>query len=300
MTEEVDDLDLAIIGLLQEDGRVPNVEVARALGVAESTVRKRLDRLLQNGVLRVVAVPNLPKVGLPVEVLVWLQVSPAGVKEVASRLRNLPEVRTLRFTTGEYQLTLEACFPSQEALHAFLNERLSTLPGTVRMSTAQVLHTEKRSEEWRLPRRTRPLVLVVDDDPDFVETTRWVLEREGHQVDSAADGREALERMRRRTPDVVVLDVMMRGVLDGVSVSEAMQRDEKLMEVPVVMVSSIPDSPYAEMFPTDRSLHMDAFLTKPVSPERLAGEVQKLLALVGRRSAPGSGAGSPRTETAPR
>lgn len=282
MGHDVDDLDLQILRLLQVDGRASNVEMARRLGVAESTVRKRLDRLLQEEVLRVVALPNLEKVGLPVEVLCFLQVSPAALKEVAAHLGRLPPVRSLRYTTGEYQLVLEACFPGEEALHEFLNERLSALPGIVRVSTAQVLHAAKRQEAWRLPQETLPLVLIVDDDPDFVETTRLVLEREGHRVASAAYGREALEKMRRQTPDLVILDVMMRGVLDGVSVTEAMYDDEGLTEVPILMVSSIPNSPYAEMFPTEGALHVDGFLTKPVSPEKLLAETQRLLAQSGR------------------
>jgi len=290
---EIDDLDLEIIWLLQEDGRTSNVEIARALRVAESTIRKRLDRLLQNGVVRITAIPNLQKVGLPVEALIFLQVSPARAREVVNWLKGMPEVRSLRSTTGEYQLVLEASFSSEEAFHLFLSERLPAVPGIVRISTAQVLHTTKECRDWQLPRRTPALILVVDDDPDFVETTRLALQGKGYRVVSAANGQEALEEMRGEVPDLVILDVMMRGVLDGVSVSEAMRQDRRLAHVPVLMISSIPDSPYAGMFPSEGDLHVDSFLTKPVSPEQLAGRVRRLLVPVRGRSRFRHGAGSP-------
>ncbi|NLG27169.1 MAG: response regulator [Chloroflexi bacterium] len=58
-------------------------------------------------------------------------------------------------------------------------------------------------------------ILVVDDDPDFVEATRLVLNRSGHEVLSAADGDEGLERVRADRPDLIILDVIMKTVLDG-------------------------------------------------------------------------------------
>lgn len=289
MSDLVDELDLQMIALLQRDGRMSNVEIARALGIAESTVRKRLERLLQNGTVRVVAIPDLPKIGWPVRVLLYLQVSPARVQEVARRLAALPEVISLHFTTGEYQLAAEACFPSESALHIFLSERLSSLQGVVRLTSAQVLQTVKGCETWRLPSSAPLTVLVVDDDPDFVEVTRIALRTEGFEVQSASSGQEALQAMRTSPPDVVILDVMMQGILDGVRVSDVMRQDRQLARIPVLMVSSIPESPYAEMFPTEGSLHIDGFLTKPVPPERLVSEIRRLLA---REAAPSAARGT--------
>jgi CheY-like chemotaxis protein len=120
-------------------------------------------------------------------------------------------------------------------------------------------------------------VLVVDDDPDFVEITSMVLKQNGYEVDSAASGDEALERMRALRPDVLLLDVMMSTVLDGVSVSFAMSEDPELREIPIIMISSIPDSPNAEMFPTDEYVPISAWITKPVSPETLLKTVQRLV-----------------------
>ena len=120
-------------------------------------------------------------------------------------------------------------------------------------------------------------ILVVDDDPDFVEFTRIVLEREGHTIVSAAGGGEALDKIGEETPDVVILDVIMDTVLDGLSVSQALSEHDEYKRVPIIMITSIANTDYAELFPTDEYVHLDTFLTKPVPPERLVEEVDRLL-----------------------
>lgn len=120
-------------------------------------------------------------------------------------------------------------------------------------------------------------ILVVDDDPDFVEFTRIVLEREGHTIVSAAGGGEALDKIADDTPDLIVLDVIMDTVLDGLSVSQELGEHEDYKQVPIIMITSIANTDYAELFPTDEYVHLDTFLTKPVAPERLVKEVNRLL-----------------------
>jgi CheY-like chemotaxis protein len=120
-------------------------------------------------------------------------------------------------------------------------------------------------------------ILVVDDDPDFVEFTRIVLEREGHTIVSAAGGGEALDKIADDTPDLIVLDVIMDTVLDGLSVSQELGEHEDYGQVPIIMITSIANTDYAELFPTDEYVHLDTFLTKPVAPERLVKEVNRLL-----------------------
>lgn len=120
-------------------------------------------------------------------------------------------------------------------------------------------------------------ILVVDDDPDFVEATRLVLEAHGYEVVGAANGDEGLEKVRQEKPDLVILDVVMSSVLDGLNMSQAMYDDPVGREIPVAMVTSIANIDYAALFPTDENIHIDAFLTKPVPPERLLAEVARLL-----------------------
>ena len=120
-------------------------------------------------------------------------------------------------------------------------------------------------------------VLVIDDDPEFVEITRMILEANNYEVMSASSGDQGLESMRRDRPDVVVLDIMMSSVLDGLNVSHEIQADPELRGIPVIMVSSIITSPHASLFPTDEYLPVDAWISKPMNPDDLIAKIGQLL-----------------------
>ena len=121
-------------------------------------------------------------------------------------------------------------------------------------------------------------ILIVDDDPDFVEATRIVLEGAGYETATAANGDESLRAIRAEKPDLIILDVIMSSILDGLNVSQQLQDDPENKDIPIVMVTSIANTDYAALFPTDEYVHIDAFLTKPVLPDQLLQEVGKLLA----------------------
>jgi CheY-like chemotaxis protein len=120
-------------------------------------------------------------------------------------------------------------------------------------------------------------VLVVDDDPDFVRVTSRVLERAGHEVVSAANGAKALQAMRQDTPDVVLLDIMMSYILDGLDVSREMAEDPVLKDVPVIMVTSLTGVKGSGIFPTDEYVPADEWLSKPVDPDTLLARIAKAL-----------------------
>lgn len=121
-------------------------------------------------------------------------------------------------------------------------------------------------------------ILVVDDDPDFVEATRMVLESAGYEVISAADGDEGLKKARADRPDLVILDVIMKTVLDGLHMSQEMAEDPAQAATPILMVTSIANSDYAALFPTDEYVHIDGFVSKPIAPADLLERVGGLLA----------------------
>lgn len=120
-------------------------------------------------------------------------------------------------------------------------------------------------------------ILIVDDDPDFVEATRMVLESAGYEVISAADGDEGLARVREQKPDLVILDVIMSTVLDGLNMSQRMADEPEQSNTPILMVTSIANSDYAALFPTDEYIHIDDFVSKPIAPDDLLARVKKLL-----------------------
>ena len=118
-------------------------------------------------------------------------------------------------------------------------------------------------------------ILIVDDDPDFVSATKIVLEKNDHQVITADGGDSGYKRVRDDQPDLVILDVIMDTVLDGLSVSQRMHDDPAVKNIPILMVTSIANTDYAELFPTDEYIHINAFLSKPISPEELMRQVNK-------------------------
>jgi len=120
-------------------------------------------------------------------------------------------------------------------------------------------------------------ILIVDDDPDFQNATRIVLEKEGHTTISAKSGDEGYQRAKADHPDLIILDVMMDSVLDGVSMSQRIYEDEAVQNIPILMVTSIANTDYAELFPTDEYIHIRAFMSKPINPAKLIKQVNKLL-----------------------
>ena len=120
-------------------------------------------------------------------------------------------------------------------------------------------------------------ILIADDDPDFVQIIRTILTAEGYDVLSAKDGEEALRVMRESDVDLLLLDVMMASVLDGLKAAHEIQADPALKATPVIMVSSIISSPHASMFPTDEYIPIDAWMTKPIQPEDLLAKISALL-----------------------
>ncbi len=120
-------------------------------------------------------------------------------------------------------------------------------------------------------------ILIVDDDPDFVEATRMVLESAGHEVVSAADGDEGLRCVSEEHPDLVILDIIMKTVLDGLNVSQEMANDPTKHDIPILMVTSIANTDYAALFPTDEYIHIDGFLSKPIAPNVLLEHIERLL-----------------------
>ena len=120
-------------------------------------------------------------------------------------------------------------------------------------------------------------ILVIDDDPIFVKSTTAILEAHGYQVDSASNREDGLAKVNEQMPDLLLLDVMMDWVLDGVSISCEMMAERELRRIPIVMVTSIRNSEYRGVFPQDEYLHIDSWLDKPCPPDKLVAEVEKTL-----------------------
>lgn len=146
---DLDDTDLRIIDLLQKDGRRSNSGIGRELGLPESTVRRRIERLLRDDVIKIVAIANNERLGLPVHVIMGVSLDLARNATATHALVNLVQVGWLAATTGAYDILLEASFPSMRHLHGFITEELAQIEGVERVESAIVLDLAKHTYDWR-------------------------------------------------------------------------------------------------------------------------------------------------------
>lgn len=121
-------------------------------------------------------------------------------------------------------------------------------------------------------------ILLIDDDVDFVEATKIVLESKPYEVIVAYEGNEGLRKAREEKPDLIILDVIMP-VKDGFTAAEELKRDTELSKIPVVMLTSYAERGGETSIAASRGLTLEAedYIDKPVKPEELLRRVEKQL-----------------------
>jgi CheY-like chemotaxis protein len=121
-------------------------------------------------------------------------------------------------------------------------------------------------------------ILLVDDDPDFVEATRTVLESVPYEIVVAYDGDEALEMVEEVQPDLILLDIIMP-TQDGFHVCEKLKGDPELWHIPIIMLTSLSQriSETAYSVQDGMMLEADDFIDKPVRPAELLARIARLL-----------------------
>ena len=127
-----------------------------------------------------------------------------------------------------------------------------------------------------------PKILVIDDDKDFQDTTRIVLEKSGFQVAAAYDPEEGLQKVQAESPDLVILDVMMPSGFEGFEVARNIREELKLMELPIVLLTAVHEVkkvPY-RFAPDEQWLPVDYFYDKPVAPDVLVAKVKEYLNII--------------------
>lgn len=149
--DHLDSLDRKILALLQGDGRLPNAEIARATGVSVPTVRKRIERLVGAGVVQIVGLLDPAATGYAINVMIGVSVVAGDLREVARSFAALDRVCWVGYSTGRYNLLVEAVFRDSEELLEFLGGPLA--PGGSILSTEvfTILGNEKFSYMWEVP-----------------------------------------------------------------------------------------------------------------------------------------------------
>ena len=125
-------------------------------------------------------------------------------------------------------------------------------------------------------------ILLVDDDADFVESTKIVLESKPYEVIVAVNGDDGLRKAREESPDLILLDII-KPVEDGFMAAEQLKKDPKLAKIPVLMLTSYATKGGGTGIPRGRGYELEAedYIDKPVSPKDLLAAVGKYLKKVG-------------------
>jgi two-component system, OmpR family, alkaline phosphatase synthesis response regulator PhoP len=122
-------------------------------------------------------------------------------------------------------------------------------------------------------------ILIIDDDPDFVNAIEILMKSEGYEVSSASNGSEGMKLAKTLRPDLILLDIMMRERTEGLYTLQEIRRTPGLSDTPVIVISSIySEEPLFRVNPEPGWLPADLFLAKPVDPARLIEEAQRLTA----------------------
>ena len=121
-------------------------------------------------------------------------------------------------------------------------------------------------------------IVIVDDDPDFLEYTRIVLRSAGYQVDVATGAAEGLALIRLVVPDLIISDVMMSySVEEGIGMAREITHDPALAHIPLCVITSIARTLDSVGFDEETVRAIKCFLTKPVSPGELLARVRGYL-----------------------
>jgi Lrp/AsnC family transcriptional regulator for asnA, asnC and gidA len=145
----IDATDVAILEVLQRDGRTPFSTIARQLDLPESTVRQRCKKILDSGLVSIVATGDPLRWGIPIEAIHLVRIEPLRLEEAAAGITAMPDVRYVGVTLGGTVLIVESLHPSAEELHGFLVQRLPAVAGVKEVVTHQIVENRKSVWDWR-------------------------------------------------------------------------------------------------------------------------------------------------------
>jgi len=121
-------------------------------------------------------------------------------------------------------------------------------------------------------------ILLVDDDADFVEATKIILENKSYDVAVAYDGKAGLRKVETEQPDLIILDVMMPEI-DGYEVCAKLKSDPQYGHIPILLLTAVGEAISATKYTKEMGMKLEAddYIPKPVEPMELVERVEKLI-----------------------
>ncbi len=143
----LDDVNKRIIEHLQRDGRTSYAALAKTIGLSEAAVRQRVQRLLDGGMMQIVAVTDPLMLGFARQAMVGVKVS-GDLRKAAESLAAIPEVDYVVICAGGYDLLVELVCTDDEHLLHLLNDAIRTVPGVTATETFMYLKLAKQTYAW--------------------------------------------------------------------------------------------------------------------------------------------------------
>jgi Lrp/AsnC family transcriptional regulator for asnA, asnC and gidA len=144
---QLDDTSKAIIEQLQQDGRRPYATIGKAVGLSEAAVRQRVQKLIESGIVQIVAVTDPQQIGLARQLMIGINCD-GDVEAVADQLCAIPELVYVVLTAGSFDVLAEAVVVDDEHLLELVNDRIRKLPGVRRTETFMYLKLSKQTYNW--------------------------------------------------------------------------------------------------------------------------------------------------------
>jgi len=143
----LDEIDKAIIGELQVDGRMAFSQLAPKVGLSQAAVRQRVNRLTERGVIQIVAVTDPLSLGLTTQAMVGVTVS-GDVRQVAAAIGAMEEAEYVLVTAGRYDVLAEVLGANNESLLNLVNDKILGLSGVTGTEVFSILRMEKMTFSW--------------------------------------------------------------------------------------------------------------------------------------------------------
>lgn len=139
MPYELDEIDIAITRLLAKNARMSNSEIGKRVGISNSTVRRRIDKMLNERCIRLLTVITPESLGLDLWIHFQLNVMPAEAENVCQSLTEMPATGMISLNTGRFNVSGEAMFTTKYELYEFLMNTVPSLPGVREIDSSIIL-----------------------------------------------------------------------------------------------------------------------------------------------------------------
>jgi Lrp/AsnC family transcriptional regulator for asnA, asnC and gidA len=152
---EIDEIDLRIVNLLMEDGRMPASEIARVLGgISERVVRYRIERMVAENLVRISAIVNPKMFGYTIIADIWLEVEADSILEVARQVTEFECVSYVACAIGESDVSIQIFARDNVEVYRFVTEVIGKIPGVRKATTSIVPIVLKDVYQWHVPAST--------------------------------------------------------------------------------------------------------------------------------------------------